>query len=178
MERYGLAWIRDALEAAPDPLPQIGAHPAPAMAHAAAVLVARAAAATSAAAVERTVVPEAVAGTIDGLSSRWHPARYGGVVQALAGVPAGAAEADLSMVSLGRAGALQREHGGGCQRRRLENLAARRVSRESTDDGIKAIRIHNCPPFGLSRPPGAVRHPSLMPAPDVKSVVMVGVSLP
>ncbi|SRR5688572_21413367 len=119
------------------------------MAHAAAVLVARAAAATSAAAVGCAVVPVAVVVTIDGLSTRSYQTGRWGVVQALAGVPAGAAEADASMVSLGCAGAQQRKHGGGCQRRRLESLAPGRVSRECTDDGIEAIRIHNSPPLVL-----------------------------
>ena len=118
------------------------------MAHAAAVRVVRAAAATCAAAVVRAVVLMAVVGTKDGLSIRGHPARDGGVVQALAGVPAGAAEADAGMVGLGRAGARQRGHGGDSQRRRpAERLTARCVSRERADGAIEAIRIHPEPPL-------------------------------
>ena len=123
------------------------------MAPAAAVRVARAAATPSAAAVERAVVPEAVVGTIDGLSTRSRPARRGGVVQALAGVPASDAEGDTSMVGSGRAGAHERKHGGGSQPgRRLESLTARRTSRECTDDGIEAIGIHSGSPIVLLAP--------------------------
>ena len=123
------------------------------MARAAAVRVVRAAATTGAAAVERAVVPEAVVGTVDGLSTRAYPARGGGVVQALVGVPAGAAETDERMVGLGRAGAHQGERRGGSQRRRrLEGLTARRVSRQRTDNSIEAIRIHNGPPLVLPAP--------------------------
>jgi hypothetical protein len=118
--------IRDALEAVPDLLPQIGAHPAPAeVAHTAAVLVARATAPLVAAAVEWAIVAEAIVGAIHGLSARAYPAKCGGVVQAQDGVPAGAAEGDASMVGLGRAGADQGEQGGGSAcGRRLESLAA------------------------------------------------------
>src|SRR5688572_30330154 len=138
------------------------------MARPAAVLIARAATTPSAAAVERAVMAEPVVSTVNGLSTRSHPARGGGVVHALAGVPAGTAEGDTSMVGLSRAGAHQGEHGGGRQRcRRLESLPPGRVTRECADGGVEAMRIHNSPPFGLTRPPGAVRHPSLMPDPDV-----------
>ena len=75
------------------------------------------------------------------------------MVHALAGVPAGAAEGDASMVSLGRAGAHQGEHGGGSQRcRRLERLPPGRMSREGADDGIEAIGIHQAPPLALWYP--------------------------
>ena len=127
------------------------------MARAAAMRVVRAAATTSAAAVVRAVVPEAVVGTIDGLSSRAHPARQRGVVQALAGVPAGAAEADQGMVGLGRAAAHQRERRRGNQRRRrLERLPPRRVSRRMC--GPRHQSDQNplwpslCPPSTADRP--------------------------
>ena len=124
------------------------------MAHAAAVLVARATAATSAAAVQRAVVPVAVVVTIDGLSTRSYPARDGGVVQALDGVPAGATEADLAVAGAGRTGTYQREHGGGSQRcHPLKNPTPRRVTRESTDGGVEPLIIHDVPPFVPSPAP-------------------------
>ena len=75
------------------------------------------------------------------------------MVQALVGVPAGAAESDPAVVGAGRAGTHQREHGGGSQRcRPLKSLPPGRMSRECADDGVEAIESTIAPLVALWYP--------------------------
>ena len=117
------------------------------MAHATAVLVPRAVSPPVAAAVERAVVTKAVVGAVDSLPARSHPARDGGVVQALVGVSAGLTERDEGVVGVRRIASGARERGGGSQRQPAYDPAARAAAPDRSGDGIENVVVHDVPPF-------------------------------